>query len=137
MPISTMTHYSEPSEQQSTFAHSRNISTVSSVTLHTSNTHHSQPYEPLLRPISPGSGEYYDVVSHQSRPSDRILSLPRWSQSNVLARSISPMDEKKSYSDRRPRKRQIVMRWSKNILQTVMGQSTYYIRSKLLTDIED
>ncbi|KAH9481359.1 hypothetical protein JR316_0005884 [Psilocybe cubensis] len=126
MPNSSLTHKSEPSEPQSTLVHSRNLSTVSSVTLHTNTTLHSQPYEPLLRPISPGSGEYYDVVSHQSRQSDRVLSLPRWSQSNVISRSVSVIDEKKSFSDRKPQRRRAVMRWSKNTLQLVMAAWAIY-----------
>lgn len=121
MATSSVTHGSELSEPQSTLVHSRNISTVSSTT-HTSTTLHSQPYEPLLRPITPASGEYYDVGSHQSRTSDNILSLPRWSRSNVNSRSPSIHDEKKVYPEKNPRRKFNLLRWSKNTLQIIMGR---------------
>ncbi|KAF9563231.1 hypothetical protein CPC08DRAFT_760993 [Agrocybe pediades] len=134
MPHSSTNHSYEASDPQSTLVHSRNLSTVSSATLHTNTTLHSQPYEPLLRPISPGSGEYYDVVSQQSRQqSDRILSLPRWSQSNVLSRHSTPHDEKSSYpSERRFKKRINVLRLSKNILQGIMAIWAIYSTARYL-----
>jgi len=120
----TSSHVSDSSEPQSTLVHSRNLSTISSTTLHTSTTLHSQPYEPLLRPITPGSG-HYDVVSRQSRPSERILSLPRWSrsQSNVMSRHSPILDEKKEYvTERKSRKPGQMLRWSKKALETIMGK---------------
>ncbi|KAF8968122.1 hypothetical protein BDZ97DRAFT_1916343 [Flammula alnicola] len=123
---------SESSEPQSTLVHSRNISTVSSATLHTSTTLHSQPYEPLLRPTTPASGEYYDVASHQSRHSDRILALPRWSPSNVISRDPSIVKEKKEYTERKSRGRTTLLRWSKNTLQTLMAIWSLYSTARYL-----
>jgi len=119
----TSSHVSDSSEPQSTLVHSRNLSTISSATLHTSTTLHSQPYEPLLRPITPGSG-HYDVVSRQSRPSERILSLPRWSRSQSNVMSHSPiLDEKKEYvTERKSRTPGQMLRWSKKALETIMGK---------------
>ncbi|KIM39846.1 hypothetical protein M413DRAFT_446765 [Hebeloma cylindrosporum] len=122
----TANHSSEPSDPQSTLAHSRNLSTISSTTLHTNTTLHSQPYEPLLRPISGGSGEYYDVVSHQSGISDRILALPRWSQTNVNPRSPSIVDEKREFTERKPWRRIKVLHWSKNILLIIRAAWAIY-----------
>ncbi|KDR76223.1 hypothetical protein GALMADRAFT_139952 [Galerina marginata CBS 339.88] len=120
MATSSLTHTYEPLEPQSTLVHSRNLSTVSSVTLHTNTTFHSQPYEPLLQPIASAPREHHDVISHQSRHSDRILSLPRWSQSNVMT-SPSIHDEKVLYTERKPRGGARLLRWSKNVLQTIMA----------------
>ncbi|KAF8910657.1 hypothetical protein CPB84DRAFT_1764285 [Gymnopilus junonius] len=131
MAASSATHESEISEPQSTLVHTRNISTVSSTT-HTSTTLHSQPYEPLLRPITPASGEYYDVASHQSRTSDRILSLSRWSRSNVDRRTPSVHDEKKVYPEERPHRKFNLLRWSKNTLQIVLGIWSLYCMARYL-----
>lgn len=121
----TVSHTTESSEPQSTLVHSRNLSTVSSATLHTNTTLHSQPHEPLLRPITPASGEYYDVGSHPSKDSDQNLALPRWSQ--IVSRDPSVLKEKKSYTERnpsRPLTRTLVRQWSKRLLQTILGEST-------------
>ncbi|KAF8150002.1 hypothetical protein B0H34DRAFT_732058 [Crassisporium funariophilum] len=111
-------HGQEPSE--TLVGHSRNMSTISSATLQTSTTLHSQPNEPLLRPMTPRSAEYYDVRSHQSRSSDRSLALPRWSQSRIMSRRPSAVDEKRSYSERNPRRRVKVLRWTKNAVEFIM-----------------
>ena len=121
-------HTSDHSEPQSTPAHSRNLSTISSTTLHTNTTLLSHPYEPLLRPISAGSGEYHEVVPQQSRISDRILALPRWSQSYVDPRSPSIVDEKREFTERKPWRRGKVLRWSKNILLIIRGEFVWLRR---------
>jgi hypothetical protein len=120
----TENHAAEPFEPQSTLAHSQNLSTISSTTLHTnaSATLHSQPYEPLLSRISAGSGESYDVVSHQSRPSDGILPLPRWSPTNVNPKSLPSVNEKEEYTGRKPRRRVRILRWSRNVLLVIRGR---------------
>jgi len=121
-------HTSDHSEPQSTLAHSRNLSTISSTTLHTNTTLLSQP---LLRPISAGSGESYDVVSQQSRISDRIFALPRWLQTNVNTRSPSIVDEKREFMVRKPWRRGKVLCWSKNILLTIRGEFVWLRRIRL------
>lgn len=70
----------EVSEPQGAFPHIRNLSTVSSATLHTSTTLHSPPTEPLLPPSAPGAEGYYEVLSRQSRSSVPL----RWDQSTAV-----------------------------------------------------
>jgi hypothetical protein len=131
------THTTEASEPPSAMAHSRNLSTISSATLLTNTTLHSQPYEPLLRPHSPTSAEYHDVVSHPSKESDRNLALPRWSQHNTLPHQDSVLREK-GYTERKPLKsptRIQMRRWGKRILQTIMCESKFcFCQSKVFVN---
>jgi hypothetical protein len=109
---------SETSELQNhSDAHSRNLSTVSSVTLHANSSLHSTPREPLLPPIS-GSLAACDVISYHSRLSP-VLSTPRWSQ-NILKQSFS-RDEKIKSTDSNAQRQSKRLRWVKIGLETAMG----------------
>ncbi|KAF9477915.1 hypothetical protein BDN70DRAFT_77863 [Pholiota conissans] len=123
-----VSHAPEASDPQSASTHTRNLSTVSSATLLTNNTTlHSPPYEPLLRPISPSSAEYYDLHIHSSKESDRNLALPRFSQNNILSRegtNSASQGHKPSLSH--PRTRFQLRRWGKRILQTIMSLWSIY-----------
>ncbi|TEB33904.1 hypothetical protein FA13DRAFT_118995 [Coprinellus micaceus] len=55
-------------EDRSNFPHSRNLSTVSSATLLTNTTHHSQPTEPLLPHSTSPQASDYDIVSRNTIP---------------------------------------------------------------------
>lgn len=105
---------SEP--QNCSVDHSRNLSIVSSVTLHANTSSHSISHEPLLPPISQSSLGACDVIS-QSRLSP-IFSHPRWSQ-NV--RQSSSRDQKITNTPNQPDSQSQRFRWLKIGLETVMG----------------
>lgn len=109
----------------SSAGHSRNLSTVSSNTLHTATntTLHSTPYEPLLPPIpvSQSSSDAYEVaLSRHSRPS-LILSLARWSQSNMRSKHSSPNEKVSSKENLPQNKRENRLKLGKRILEVVLG----------------
>ncbi|KDR78295.1 hypothetical protein GALMADRAFT_245399 [Galerina marginata CBS 339.88] len=71
--------YSRTPQETRETEHSRNLSTISSVTLHTSTTLHSQPTEPLLQPPLPSeTAAYYDQVNDQPRNPDGSPTQLRW-----------------------------------------------------------
>lgn len=117
---------SQTSEMHSSSAgHSRNLSTVSSNTLHTvtNTTLHSTPYEPLLPPVpvSQSSSDAYEVVSRHSRPSP-ILSLARWSQSNMRSKHSSSKNEKVSSKESlSPNTKAKRLNFGKRVLEVVLG----------------
>ena len=110
---------SESSELQNhSVAHSRNLSTVSSVTLHANTSLHSTPHEPLLPPISQGSLGACDVISYHSRLSP-VISPPRWSQNNLKQSFLR--DEKIKSTDSTTQRQSKRLRWVKIGLETAMG----------------
>ncbi|KAF9048666.1 hypothetical protein BJ165DRAFT_1592738 [Panaeolus papilionaceus] len=126
-------HSSEHSDGQ-TLAHSRNLSTISDTTLHTNTTVHSQPYEPLLRPITPGSEPSYEIAYH-TRSSDRALALPRWSHHSSGSKKSKSvvLDEKRSSSTIAPaRQRFRRLKWTKNILGLIITIWTIYNTARYL-----
>jgi len=106
-------------------SHSRDLSTISSATLHTNTTVHSQPTEPLLRPTTPQAGQHYDIPSHQSRDSTRLL--PRWSQSHVMSHRHSAAIVSEKGLERNPIKRVKSLRRIKNALAILMGKFLLYL----------
>ncbi|PPQ85762.1 hypothetical protein CVT25_003080 [Psilocybe cyanescens] len=62
--------------------HSRNLSTISSTTLHTNTTAHSRPNEPLLQPTtSPRQTvAFYEPSLHETRPPDGSEAHLRWTE---------------------------------------------------------
>lgn len=112
------------SEGRGNLSHSRNVSTLSSATLHTSTTMHSQPTEPLLNPTSPEAVAYYDQISQQPRDADGTPARMRWGTPPALE-AVSEK-EANAYWKARPAARRRTSsrwRWSKFVLEMVMGKS--------------
>ncbi|KAF8808746.1 hypothetical protein BYT27DRAFT_7164032 [Phlegmacium glaucopus] len=110
-------------------SHSRDLSIVSSATLHTNTTTtvHSQPIEPLLRPTTPRAGHDHDVSSHQSRNPETLLGLPRWSQSRIMSlRHSAAILSDKGFTERNPLKRVKLLRRIKNVLAILMALWAVY-----------
>jgi hypothetical protein len=113
----------EASEPRGAFPHSRNLSTVSSATLHTSTTLHSPPTEPLLSPSAPGAEGYYEVLSKQSRGANRSSAHLRWDQSTAV--DGAPLKrEKKGLWDRVMQVKLSRWKWLKAGLEAVIGESS-------------
>ena len=107
-------------------SHSQEVSPISSATLHTYATLHSQPTEPL-RPTTPQTGQNNYVPSQQPRKFERSPGLPRWSESHVMSSHHAIVSEK---GFRNPLKRVKLLRRIKNALAIVMGK---LIHTPLLT----
>jgi hypothetical protein len=112
-----------PSDQCDILEHSRNLSTISSATLFTTTTHHSQPTEPLLQPSVPGEAaeSYFDQVARQPRNPDGTPARLQWNDSNALETDPIVVGEKGRGRGRRIGKRS--QRWKrvKQILEIIMG----------------
>lgn len=115
----------EVSEPRGAFPHSRNISTVSSATLHTSTTLHSPPTEPLLPPSAPGTEGYYEVLSRQSRGASRSSVHLRWDQSTAV--DGTPLKgEDRGLWNRVMQAKLSRWKWLKAVLEAVIGIWSLY-----------
>lgn len=112
---------SEVSEPRGAFPHSRNLSTVSSATLHTSTTLHSPPTEPLLPPSAPGTEAYYEVLSRQSRGASRSSVHLRWDQ-NTTVDGTPPKGESRGLWNRVVQVKLSRWKWLKAGLEAVIGE---------------
>ena len=112
----------DPSDQPDITEHSRNFSTVSSATLLTTTTHHSQPTEPLLQPAVPGevTESYFDQVVRQPRSPDGTPARLQWNDSHALETDLFVAGEKGRGQGRTLGKRS--RRWTKvkKILEIIM-----------------
>jgi len=86
----------DPSDQRDIIEHSRNFSTISSATLLTTTTYHSQPTEPLLQPAVPGevTESYFDQVVRQPRSPDGTPARLQWNDSHALETDLFVAGEK-------------------------------------------
>ncbi|TFK36062.1 hypothetical protein BDQ12DRAFT_687244 [Crucibulum laeve] len=115
-------HSTESSEtaRGPSYHHSRNLSTVSSTTLHASTSGHSQPTEPLLYTQAPISSVYYDFPDQIPREEEQPPIL-EWAQTLTLEGDpVSPREKRSLWelSTRRRLKRMRRWRW---ILVLVKG----------------
>ncbi|KAF8154224.1 hypothetical protein B0H34DRAFT_720981 [Crassisporium funariophilum] len=109
-----------PSEpQENTFAHSRNLSTISSATLQTSTTLHSQPHEPLLRPTSPRAANYFNQLERIPRNPDGTPARLRWD--DQLELDSGNTGEKKGYWGRNTRRPVGRWKWLRLSLEIVLA----------------
>ncbi|GBE86959.1 hypothetical protein SCP_1002040 [Sparassis crispa] len=101
--------------------HERQLSSVSSVTLRTSNSDHSQPTEPLLRPES---SIYLDLLSRQPNHPDG----PESSFNLGLSLEGDPITprERKSCLERAIRKRLRRLRWTRRTTLLIMTSWAVY-----------
>lgn len=113
----------DPSDQRDILEHSRNLSTISSATLLTNTTHHSQPTEPLLQPAVPGevAESYFDQVARQPRNPDGTPSRLQWNDSHALETDPIVMGEKGRGRGRRIWTRSQRWKGVKQILGILMG----------------
>ncbi|KIM41845.1 hypothetical protein M413DRAFT_445054 [Hebeloma cylindrosporum] len=117
-----------PSEQHDILEHSRNLSTISSATLLTSTTLHSQPTEPLLQPAVPEevAESYFDQVARQPRNPDGTPARLHWNDSHALETDPMRVGEKGRGRERGIGKR--TKRWKrvKEILEIIMATWAVY-----------
>ena len=97
-----------PPKTETSLLHSRNLSTVSNVTLFTTTTTHSHPTEPLLHATTPQTVNYDDQPDHI--PSDRGEPIGHLPCEAPLVIHDNPMNEaeKQGYW---ARNRRILKRW--------------------------
>lgn len=97
---------------QNSLLHSRDLSTISNVTLFTSTTLHSQPTEPLLHSTTPQSINYDDSLQLDSMPKNRDETIRRLPCEAPLMIDDSIMNaEKRNYRDRARNCRRPLERW--------------------------
>jgi len=115
-------------ETTTTVEHFRQLSTLSSATLHTSTTSHSHPNDPLLPPpLTAGADEatlaYYEQLSHQPRNPDGSPAHLRWDNLPTLQTNPSAnLNEKGRVSNQSRRKPWRRRRRVKYALQMVLGK---------------
>ncbi|KAF8970697.1 hypothetical protein BDZ97DRAFT_1914577 [Flammula alnicola] len=116
-----------PSELRDTLEHSRNLSTISSATLLTSTTLHSQPTEPLLHTPTTGAAaeSYFDQISRQPRNPDGTPARLHWDDPLVLNIDPHAVGEKNRW---RRKSGGLSPRWKKVklILEIVIGAWAIY-----------
>ncbi|KAF9552306.1 hypothetical protein CPC08DRAFT_714729 [Agrocybe pediades] len=117
-----------PSQNPVTADHARHLSSLSSATLHTNTTLHSQPTEPLLPPLTAGADEatlaYYEQLSRQPRNPDGSPAHLRWDVLPVLQTNPTAVVAKKEPSRRRkPGRRR---RRVKFVLQAIIAAWSVY-----------
>ncbi|KAH9943904.1 hypothetical protein B0H21DRAFT_747516 [Amylocystis lapponica] len=100
-------------------SHDRHLSSVSSATLRTSNSDHSQPTEPLLHPLDSESSVYLDLLSRQPQHP----AGPENGSHVGLSLEGDPvtLSERRSLWERVVRRRLRRLRWAKRILLAVIG----------------
>ena len=109
-----------PPKTENLLAHSRNLSTISNVTLFTTTTNHSHPTEPLLPATIPQTVNYDDQIPTMERPP---CEIPLMMHDNPVNEG-----EEKGYwarDCRRPLKR---WKWLKLGLQAVLCEFPPNIR---------
>ncbi|KAF8999878.1 hypothetical protein BDQ17DRAFT_1427609 [Cyathus striatus] len=109
-------------------SHTRNLSTVSSTTLHPSTSDHSQPTEPLLhQPITESSSTtFHDIPERPPVIPDRSLSGPAWERSIVLDGEPVSQREKKGLWELAVRRRLKRLRILKGAFECFIGAWTIY-----------
>lgn len=113
-------HTSEPSNSSynSHPPHNRNVSTVSSATLHTSTSEYSHPTEPLLR--SSTSIAYLDLLSRQ--PSHPSGPQAGWTTSLSLNGDPVTERERKDFREHHVKQRLRLLKRFKSSLEFAMGR---------------
>lgn len=109
-------YYRDSTDGRPNFAHSRNLSTVSSATLLTNTTLHSQPTEPLLPHNSHPQGSDDHVVSRTTR----THFAPK--REHDFQNSTAPSSEERDIRSILRRKPLRAMRWLKTGLDVVIGE---------------
>lgn len=110
--------------------HSRNISTISSATLVTNTTLHSQPHEPLLQQTAPHvtsqTESYTPYPPHNSAGPSAHL---RWGDTPVVQTEPKSLNEKSRWDGIRRES----TRWSKIvtvILDILIGEYSFSVTSR-------
>ncbi|RPD77216.1 hypothetical protein L226DRAFT_533220 [Lentinus tigrinus ALCF2SS1-7] len=104
--------------------HDRQLSSVSSVTLHTSTSEHSHPTEPLIHPGSSASSVYLDLLARQpTHPSSPPPA--RGSGLTLQGDPVTPRERRIQY-EQMVRRRLKRLRWAQRALFTIIGGWAIY-----------
>lgn len=117
-----------PEPSDATSPHTRNLSTLSSGTLHTTTSEHSHPTEPLLQSTTSESVAYLDLLSRQPTHPNASQRSPDWDTGLSLDGDAATARERKGYWEQSIRKRLKRLKAMKGTLEAVIGELYLYVR---------
>ncbi|KAI0742883.1 hypothetical protein C8Q80DRAFT_1221257 [Daedaleopsis nitida] len=100
--------------------HDRQLSSVSSVTLHTSTSEHSHPTEPLIHPGSSESTVYLDLLARQPTHPSSLGPAARGLALSLEGDPVTPRERRVQHV-RMVRKRLKRLRWVQRTLWVIIG----------------